>query len=308
MIYINKIVLCGLFFSAYLSAFATDLPSDFTFSFKPSLTKKVIISTNSEKVKNVNGGPSVTDVVNSVIEGKFTSIDNGYIFSSKLIKANLSKNGKSVDDVILKSLTDLVVDYKIAKDGTVEEIKGFDRVEMKVRDLVPASAFEAIKLLISQETMAAKEKEEWNGRYAGFSGEKFRIGDNFSFEVPYTLPNGLTLNYSTNVRFTKWEACPAGMCVRIDIAYTTDNEALSDLVDGVAKDLNTQNDNSMVKVAMNSQGIRGHASRLIDPKTMMIFSERLERTFNIEANSTSSGKQIVSMKENKVIDYQYISE
>lgn len=102
--------------------------------------------------------------------------------------------------------------------------------------------------------MVARERAEWEGRVGWFAGKKAAIGDVWEVESDFALPTGGTIKYRTKIEFAERVSVAGRECVRVRYTYDTGPGS--------------------------AMRVEGGGERVVDPATMLIYSETLERTMH----------------------------
>ncbi len=144
-------------------------------------------------------------------------------------------------------LDGLVFTTYITADGQIDSLTGYDAL--------------AQRLGVREEVLVQREITEWNGRIGEFVGATLAPGDSVRSAMAYPLPRGDTLVYDTWTIVRPAEPCSTAECLRIDTRYDATSQ------DGTR--------------------IAGHATRLIDPNTMLIYMEDAERTITMRIGPMS---------------------
>ncbi|HWM93254.1 MAG TPA: hypothetical protein VN493_21000 [Thermoanaerobaculia bacterium] len=136
----------------------------------------------------------------------------------------------------------------------------------------------------------------WAGRISDFTGQSFELGSSWTAEVPFALPSGEEIQFYTRTEIAEKVRCGDKDCVRIRFRYDSDASAMGakigQSVSEIAKGVGGP------EVQIKKMTFTGGGERLIDPATMLIYSETLERTMNME------GMGISTEKREYTFDYQ----
>lgn len=281
---------------------------EFVFRFDPPNGTRVTTVYTLQRTRTIEGQPQVRDESESKSEGYFTKVGDGFEFAQKTLSSSMRRNGSPVDDPISGLLAQVPFTSIISADGALTEIKGFAEVESLVKSKLPPQLAEALAPVLSESALVNRGRSEWNARYADFAGAKMKIGDSIDVQAPQPLPGGGALTYTIRTTFPRWETCPVGRCVRIEQIYESDAAALAQMATGISQRvLAATSAPSSLAVSADAGGSRvtGSLSRLIDPSTMIIYSERVERTLVMQMQIPGKGPTPVTQHEVRSYSHTY---
>ena len=128
----------------------------------------------------------------------------------------------------------------------------------------------------------------------------------------YEIPGGGTIDYRVETRFAGWSPCDVGRCLRIEMRYDSRNDARAESVIRGATLSEYESKPTGIKTASGTPApvkraelprIAGASTRLVDPSTMLIYSETEERT--VWATLDIAGLGAVQLTEVSTITYSY---
>lgn len=286
--------------AATAGASAEEAPESFTFRFAPADGQRVLIASRLSRERLLDGQVQATDTSEATTDGVFRKVADGYEFTTRLEEAVMTRNGQPFSDPVTPQMVGLDIVYRVAADGSLQGIRGFDQLAKKVLAMVPPQMAAALAPVVSEAAMVGREEAEWNGRYADFADGEFAIGDVIDVKAPYALPTGQAIEYVIRTRFPGYVQCPAGRCVKVEQVYESDAQALAQMVTGMVK--------SVAGDAAPSTGhvrITGTLVRIIDPATMRIYSERVQRTLHFPMDIPGRGVLPGVMREQREYGYTY---
>jgi hypothetical protein len=184
--------------------------------------------------------------------------DDGWTYTGRLLSSETTRDGKPFDDPYGLVLTDVSVNLDVADDGTVRRVRGYDGLTDRVRVLLSAEIAAKLEPFIGPKALTERAITDWRGRIGDFVGLTVSIGDTRTERLSYEIPGGVELEYVVETTFAGWRACPAGQCLRIETRY----DSAEPTADG----------------DVGPSRIAGSSTRLLDPSTMLIYSEEEERT------------------------------
>ncbi len=285
----------------------TPSTEEFVFRFQPPDGTNVRQTYKLERARTIEGHPPTRDEAETVTEGRFRRVGDGFEYSPKTISSTMRRNGAAINDPISGLLSNVQVTYVISKGAEATDIRGFAEVEQLVKSTMPAQLAAALAPILNEASLVAQQKAEWNARYSDFADGTFRIGDVIDVQAPQRLPNGETINYTIRTSFPSWEPCPAGTCIRLRQIYESDAAELAKFVDEAVGSVATAASASQIapKVEKGATRITGSLSRLIDPKTMLIYSEQVRRTISMRLQVPGQGILPTVQEESRTYTYTY---
>jgi hypothetical protein len=287
---------------------AASPPAEFVFRFNPPDGTRVITTYTLQRTRTIDGQPPVRDEVEAKSEGIFKRAGTGFEFAQRTLSSAMRRNGSLVDDPVISLLAQVPFTSIISAEGELTDARGFEKVEALVTSRLTAQVAAALAPVLSQAALAGRAKAEWNARYADFAGAKLKIGDVIDAQEPQPLPTGGTLIYTVRTTFPRWEPCPAGYCVRIEQRYESDAKAIAELATSLSRNLvAAASAPASASVSAESSGARvsGSLSRVIDPNTMLIYSEQVERTLTMHMQIPGKGLKPVTQHEVRAYRHTY---
>jgi len=303
---------CLLFFTISSPVLAqtsepSSLPTQIKFTFNPPDGAKVQTIYTMIRTKKAEGQPQITDEVEMKTEGNFIKIKNGFQFHQKTLSSSMRRNGELINDPITNLLAQVPTISVISRDAELIDIEGIGNVAELAKSQfstseIPAQLLEILSSMLSKEGIVRREQAEWNARYAEYAGATIKIGDAFESQAAQALPNGGEMLYTVRTTFPRWESCHVGHCIRIEQSYSSDDTtALNDMTNNLSKQMMHT---TAPKNSANSH-ISGSLSRLIDPSTMLIYSERVERTMTLQMPISDQVILPVVQQETRSYTYTY---
>jgi hypothetical protein len=172
---------------------------------------------------------------------------------------------------------------------------------------LPPAAVQSLSSVLSEEALVNKEKADWDGRISSFVGQKAEIGDAWTSTDRYPMPTGGTVEFYSATKLVGSAKAGGKDCVRIRFSYNTDANALKQFVGKLGKDIGqmTGSKSAAFKPGAGAATIVGSGERLIDPATMLIYSETLTRTIKMPMEVPGQGKVSTTLVEKKEYQFDY---
>lgn len=304
----RRLALLALLFVAW-GAGSQEPPTDAVvlLEFAPRDGTRFIERIETTRERRVEGLAPRVDTSISENSISIRRTPDGYVVEATPLSLAMTRNGRSVTDPIAELLMDVVVRYRVDSAGRIETVEGYEGLLERAAGIMPPGALAALTPVLSADALAARDTAEWNGRIADFVFAEARVGEAIEGEERSTLPDGTETRYKTVTWFPGFEPCPAGECLRVEQIYDSDEEEL-----GRRRRLATEGSEEADAAGRSSWAsaprVSGRATRLIDPTTLLIYSESSSRTITVELNTPGAGRAPTEIREERRYGYEYSPE
>ena len=265
------------------------------FRFAPPDGTRVLLTTVTTRVKKLEGQREQKDLVEVRSNLEYKSSRNGYLISEKLTSSNMTRDGLLGQDPVSSLLQDMEIKYYVSGDGKIDHIEGFGAVEQKAHSTLSENLKAVLLPRLKEEHLISQQIQDWNDRIADFVGREVAVGQTVDVQVPFALPNGQRVNCLMRTTFSGMEDCPAGKCLRIHTRYSSYQDQSSDLASSGSKRYDTR----------GGPQVYGTNSRLIDPSTMLIYSDETQRTMKMTAHISDHGVLPMTLTETRRHTFMY---
>jgi hypothetical protein len=282
--------LAPLLACAVLALAAGGDPERVSFRFAPPDGTDCTQMLSVTRTKVFAGLGSQVDRWESVTRLDFERSDDGYTVTATPVSLEMSRDGEPVQDPVRDLLEDIVIRYRIGSDGRIQSVQGFEGLREKLQAAFPPEVAANLAPLLSEEALVAREKAEWDARVGDFAGREFALGDSFESELPFTLPDGESLVYTTRTSIPALEPCAAGSCARVSVRYDSDAAGLS---------------GEAAPAPGAGSRISGSATRLVDPSTLLIQSETGSRKIEMTVEVPGQGAVPATVTEERSYRFEY---
>ncbi len=296
-----------IFLLVYFNSSISKENDKIKFSFAPGEYVSFIQKLTIIKEKDMGSNGMQRDESVSTTKITIRKTQSGWNILAEPKKLSMKRNGKKINNPIVSLLSSAIITYKLDSDGNIIDVDGYGQFIERFSKLVPPKIFEQLTPMLNIEALKRKEFAEWNGRIGDYVGAVVQIGDSFLVDVPYQIPNGLTIHYNVKTHITALVPCGDTECVRIEQSYDSqaDNlakmagEVVSNVSEAVApnRHQSSQERNTMI--------IKGNVTRVINPETMLIFGEESYRMIYMEMNTPNLGIVPVRTTETRKYEFQY---
>ncbi len=274
------------------------------FVFNPPDGVKYIETASMTRSKDMADLGKQVDRTEQIIDVMMEKNDDGYRLKSTLREMTFTRNGQIVQEPFLDAMLDMTMTYDIGPDGNVRDIIGLDKVIDKMLANLPELP-PSVKNVINEDAMKKKSIVEYNGRIGDFIGREYEIGDVWTSESQFTLPDGTSVDYMTVIRFTGTADCGQTRCVRVEYVYDADPAVLKNFIADVYEDLDPEATLYLDQISATDMKISGSGKRLIDPDTMLIYDEELNRRIEMPMDIPGRGRVPMVMTETRLYEYNY---
>lgn len=305
----GKVSACLILFAplgvTYGQSSGAESTAPVTFTFAPPLGTKLIETRLVTRDKVFEGLGKQSDRSETRTSIAIDTSESGYVITAKPIDAKMTRNGKPHDDLLSKMMVGAVVTYHIDHAGRLTKMEGIEDLLERIESSLPAETAAALKSVVNEEAMLARETAEWNGRIGDFVGATVEIGDVYVGLSPFSLPNGETITFFTKTTFPSFEPCPAGTCIWVRTEYDSDSQALGELAAETVAKLIKQAGGDLDLETSGESTISGTAARLMDPATMNIHAETRSRTMKMTIEIPGKGLVPITMTEVRDYSFEY---
>ncbi len=215
-------------------------------------------------------------------ETKVTSqkTKDGYSIVFTPVSLMSTVNGKPYNDPIIAILKDVTVTYQLDENGQLVDVHGYGEMIEVFKATLGRKLPPAIEKLLSEETFVNKAAQEWGARIGSYVGMDAEIGDVWAGIEETPLPTGGTMAFYMVTKLAELVKCGAADCVRIEFSFASNDQELKDLMGDLWSEVAEMGKLKEIPNVSNAS-VAGRGERIIDPATMMIYSETIERTIDM---------------------------
>ncbi len=275
------------------------------FNFNPPDSISYIQTLTTTKTTKTNGKITKKDEVQ--VKTLFTILKkkSGYYLKETPITMNSKRDGKQFINPIFSFLSSISVSGDLDLNGRLINVYGYENIIEKAKKGMSSEVAEALQLVANPDIMVNKTKAEWNARISDFIGQRVIIGDMFSGQGKFPLPNGETLTFFSIVKIVDTLTYSGKKCVKIKFINSSVPDSLADFM-GYSKDeIKDVFDNKINSDLSTKIEINGYGERIIEPSTMLIYYEKKVRKIVMFDESGKNGERKIETIENNEYNYKY---
>jgi hypothetical protein len=257
------------------------------------------------KVSQIGDTGKRTDRSTVKAEITINKTESGFEINSVPLSFEMTRNGEPVDDPILNIISNVEFTTQLDSTGHIVDVRGIDKMMENLMSAIPAEQREMISGMINEEMLVNKEIMEWEARIGDFIGLTKEIGDIMEVNDEMQLPNGISLPFTSKTKFADMADCGDQRCVKIEFAYDSDASKLAGFAENSLNKFLEGLESDTTDIGLSDASISGWGERLVDPETMLIYSETNERVMNITADIPGMGKIQNITREKREYTFQY---
>ncbi len=255
------------------------------------------------------GSRKDTDVSEGRERWIFGKTKNGYSVRSYILSSSISRNGHPIASPMLTAMAGIELTYSIDGNGQIQSVEGYRALLGNVSKKFPPQLMQMLTPLFDEGGLIRKDKADWQARIGRLAGKKAEIGETWMAAEPFALPAGGSAEVHSATRLDGWTESEGHRCVRLRVAYHSDaaelakfaGESVVSAADSTAESTagSTAPDPAAVPRPASSLTIVGEGERVIDPATMIIYSEKIVRTLTMEAELPGKGLTAIKVVETR---------
>jgi hypothetical protein len=276
-----------------------------TFKFNPpdGITYRETYS--AERIKEYGTLKKQVDLTEGTVKVVITKTPQGYSLKAAPLLITMTRDGQPVPDSITKPMFDMKYNLRLDPDGRFIHVEGFEEFVENMKAGLPANTPAELLKSISVEALVNKEQAEYNGRVGDFIGREFKIGEHWQGESQFTLPDGNVIDYTTVFVLREMVPCGQTNCVKIEYQYDANPAGLKKFMEGLVDGLDEMTEGKLEEMDLGDIKLSGSGTRLIDPATMLIYSEEMNRVTEMPMTLPNGATIAMKMTEAKKYGYKY---
>ena len=302
-----RVLRASLFILCYCGLVFTASAQEVRFRFDPPEDFPAYISTfKSERITDMGALGKRT----LVSEGRATiTVDknpDGYSVTFAPLSFTMTQDGAPVKNPILDFLQNITVTYELDVDGELVEIGGIEGLFDEFIASLPPGLPPNIAAMLNADAFRDKTVQEWEARIGQFVGMDVDIGDVWAGVEQVPLPVVGTMAFYSATKFAEQVKFDGVDCVRIQFSYNTDADELKEFMGELWENLADMVGSEDLPSVSDAK-IVGEGERIIDPTTMLIYSETGRRTWKTTVDIPGQGTVEMVVVEKREYGYEKIA-
>ena len=214
----------------------------------------------------------------------FNKTDQGWNIVTTPLEIEMKRNGKAVENPVFQILRNNPVTYELNKKGKIKNVSGYGDISERILKSFDNELGPKLSKLFDKDAMKKKAIAEWNLRTGDYVGKEVKNGEQWNKKEDFILPDGSSFKYDVKINFFLNEKYKDKDCVKILMIYSG------------KEPLKEKKYNAVIK---------GEAQVLVDPFTMMIYFQKVERDILMDVNIKENKRIPVRITEKRIYSYQY---
>lgn len=264
-----------------------------TFTFSPPDGTTYVQVVETMRKLEMPGGREQVDRTRAKARVAIHRTKDGFTITTTPLAMTMTRDGKAVTDPALEILDDTVVTCFVSPEGRLLRVEGYEHAARRVRETYPPEVASAVERLLSPATLNARVRAEWEGRISDFAGRTVAFGKHWDSAASFVVPGGQTLEYFLRTEVVGPAPCPSNACVEVRFRYDSDPSALGELRARVP------DAGAGEEVRAKLASLTGAGVRVIDPRTMLVYSERIARAMRLRADTPEGSVPVVTHEEQR---------
>jgi hypothetical protein len=269
------------------------------FQFKPADGASYLQHTKMTRRTVPAGGDAVVDVAEWSANLTVKKFVNGYSLTSKPIKWALSRNGVEEDPAFVRRFSNAVITHLLDLEGHLRDVRNLEAVLGRFDERYPRGTVRSLEPLLMG-AVVNRPYADWDGNLATLAGRSVEIGDVVVSKGRVSVPGFGDMPFFAALKFVEWVGHQGTDCVRIEITYNSNPEALRPLAGNALKEFVAEGDQGSSVVQL-STGIEltGSGEWIIDPATMDLYAEKISRRIARETTAAGIGTVLNVVEETR---------
>ena len=304
----NRALTIGLI--SGLSLLPTIASGQDTFTFSPPEGTRFVQHLKSTRIQafSTAGVESQRQTHENESATRFTiqRTDTGYDIRAEQVSTVMTKDGTPVDDPISDLLRGMPAVYETNPEGRLVRIRGFEKVSERIVTELPAELSSRLASVITEEALAKRGAEEWNGRYGDFIGRTIRIGDVVASSKSIEFTGGISAIQYAATWFPQSVKCSGKDCVQVRIFQNTNLPALEErLATEVGEQAAGLFDDLGDIASPDGFESSTEIDRLVDPSTLLTQYETQRRTVTRQVPIPEQSSGVFTIEETRKYAFEY---
>ncbi|MCC6484265.1 MAG: hypothetical protein IT209_05400 [Armatimonadetes bacterium] len=267
----------ALFAVSALPGLGDEAAPEVIFTYSPPTPLTYTETTLTRRTIVAGGAPDISEESTASTRLSLRKEGAGYVISSAPVSHEMKRDGKVVNDAVLDVIQDTRVTYHLDAEGRLKAIDGYAGVLEAAQKVAPKDAKNLLYPLMNEAALVERESVQWNTRIGQLLGQKGKPGSVWIGESAFAMPDGALARYYVITYLDSFVEQDGKKLARLRLLFTNDRDRIRQkLSDFIRADVPVVPEIRYLP-AVKGFTIDGSGERLIDPSTMLIYSEKASR-------------------------------
>lgn len=274
------------------------------FNFRPVDGATYLQHTKMTRRRTPVAGDPIVDVAEWSANLSVKKFANGYSLTSKPVKWALSRNGVEEDPEFIRRFSGAEIIHLLDLQGHLRDVRNLEAVLGRFDERYPRGTVRSLEPLLMG-AVVNRPYADWDGNLAALAGRSLEIGDVVVTKARGSVPGFGDLPFFAAMKFVEWVGHQGIDCVRVEIAYHSDPEALRPFAGEALNEFVAPGESGagIVKLSTGVQ-INGTGEWIIDPATMDLYAEKVARRITQETTAAGIGPVVNVIDETREYSIQ----
>ena len=204
-----------------------------------------------------------------------------YDWTEKIEDMHLLVNGQDRFPDLGRQAQGIEIVTEVMDDGEAEAVRGGERLESLLSQLAASSTGSAPPPVAGPWSRREQERADWEERVHALSGRTVRLGETVETTGRFDFGKGRSLAHRALLTPKEWKPCGDDRCIAVAIEYATDPDEVARYADRSIETLVPDTNELSGAVVIDSIEVSGDGERLIDPKTLLVREERVDKVLRL---------------------------
>ncbi|WP_319586169.1 hypothetical protein [uncultured Desulfobulbus sp.] len=308
-----RLVFISIFICIISTVGATAPKVQYKFQFNPPNGISYITTCKSTKVVDNGATGKQVDVSISKEQIQITKTENGYLLVPKTLSVEMTRNGgklPAAQEASMQALAKISLPCSLDANGKLTSVNNTDELYQVIDAMLKDQNFSTPdKLAELRESIKTGVVDniasDWNNRIVGFTGKTVNAGDIWKSQQEIGSSFG-NVNVTMKTYFGNPVIANKHNCLKIGFAYVGDKNSIKQLMTKIMETISKTIPAGYPAPQVINATISGKGSRIIDPSTMLIYSDEVSRTMTMTLRIAGMGDMPTTFSESKIYRYDYL--
>jgi len=290
---------------AEIAAAGDNKPAEVAFKYSPPVPITLLEQVTTRRTTLAAGMDAAEEVSVSKVKTRIEHEGDGFVINTEPASFDITRDGKTVKDPIVDVLQATKVTYHVDAEGKLKQIDGYKGVLDAASKVAPKALRDTLKMLMSEEALTVRETAQWNSRIGDLTGQKGRKNAVWLGDGVWPLPDGTMAHYYIITMFSGFVDRDGRKLAKLDLLFEIDQNKIRQRVNDLARDVVEGIPTPKALAKVPGFVITGKGERLIDPATMLTYSEKAQRdvTWMMKMGKDGDVKVLVLETKEYKVDY-----